>query len=169
MNMTQTSNRIHPLMAAAAVSVTLVSLLGIAAIAGVLPNSHGFAADTAHTAAGLPASAPTPVAAAPQISANEALQRRPIVHHHTQDRLAPAREHSVQVAQAKPARQYSSVPSYPQAAPVAQNSPLGIGVGAVLGGLLGSQVGGGNGKTLAAIAGAVGGGYLGNEVAKRNQ
>jgi uncharacterized protein YcfJ len=41
-------------------------------------------------------------------------------------------------------------------------------VGAVLGGLLGSQVGGGNGKTLAAIAGAVGGGYLGNEIAKRN-
>ena len=155
-------------MAAAAVSVTLVSLLGIAAIAGVLPNSHGSAADTAHTA-GLLASVPTPVAAAPQISVNEALQRRPIVHHHTQDRLAPAREHSVQVAQAEPARQYSSVPSYPQAAPVAQNSPLGIGVGAVLGGLLGSQVGGGNGKTLAAIAGAVGGGYLGNEVAKRNQ
>lgn len=161
MNMTQTSNRIHPLMAAAAVSVTLVSLLGIAAIAGVLPNSHGSTADTAHTA-GLLASVPTPVAAAPQISVNEALQRRPIVHHHTQDRLAPAQEH-------EPARQYSSVPSYPKAAPVAQNSPLGIGVGAVLGGLLGSQVGGGNGKTLAAIAGAVGGGYLGNEVAKRNQ
>jgi uncharacterized protein YcfJ len=34
--------------------------------------------------------------------------------------------------------------------------------------LIGNQVGGGNGKTLATIAGAVGGGYIGNEVAKRN-
>jgi uncharacterized protein YcfJ len=38
----------------------------------------------------------------------------------------------------------------------------------VVGGLLGNQVGGGNGKTLATIAGAVGGGFLGNEIAKRN-
>jgi uncharacterized protein YcfJ len=37
----------------------------------------------------------------------------------------------------------------------------------VVGGLLGNQVGGGKGKTLATIAGAVGGGYLGNEIAKR--
>ena len=43
-----------------------------------------------------------------------------------------------------------------------------MGVGAVVGGLLGNQVGGGNGKTLATIAGAVGGGYLGNEIAKKN-
>ena len=168
MNMTQTSNPIHPLMAVAAVSITLVSLLGIAAITGVLPNSHGFAADTARTTAQV-AAVPTQPAATPQISINEAVQRKPVAHHHTQSRVAPVQKHSVHVAQAKPAHQYSSAPSYPQAAPVAQNSPLGMGVGAVLGGLLGSQVGGGNGKTLATIAGAVGGAYVGNEVAKRNQ
>lgn len=43
METTSTSNRIHPLMAAAAVSLTLVSLVGTAAIAGLLPNSHGAA------------------------------------------------------------------------------------------------------------------------------
>ena len=168
MNITQTSNRMHPLMAVAAVSVTVVSLLGMAAITGVLPNSHGFAAE-APRPAGLVAAAPTPVAAAPQLSVNEAIPRNPVVHHHPSYRAAPEQAHAVQVSQAEPARQYSSQPSYPQAVPVAPNSPLGIGVGAVLGGLLGSQVGGGNGKTLAAIAGAVGGGYIGNEVAKRNQ
>jgi len=47
---------------------------------------------------------------------------------------------------------------------VTWGSLLGIG-----GGLLGNQVGSGDGKTLATIAGAVGGGYLCNEVAKRNQ
>ncbi len=39
--------------------------------------------------------------------------------------------------------------------------------GAVLGGLLGNQVGGGTGKTLATVVGAVGGGYAGNTVEKR--
>jgi uncharacterized protein YcfJ len=37
-------------------------------------------------------------------------------------------------------------------------------VGALAGGLLGNQVGGGNGKKLATVAGAVGGGYAGNKV-----
>ena len=35
--------------------------------------------------------------------------------------------------------------------------------GAVVGGLLGNQVGKGNGRTLATVAGAVGGGYAGHE------
>jgi len=38
--------------------------------------------------------------------------------------------------------------------------------GAVLGGVLGHQIGGGTGKTLATIGGAVAGGYAGNEVEK---
>jgi outer membrane lipoprotein SlyB len=45
-------------------------------------------------------------------------------------------------------------------------SGLGAAAGAVLGGVLGHQVGGGNGKTLATIAGAVGGGLAGNAVEK---
>lgn len=155
MNMTQTSNRIHPLLAAAAVSVTLVSLVGIAAITDVLPKSHSSAADSAPKTS-LVASVPTPLAATPQNSANDTMQSKPAVHHYAH-------------APVKPARPYSSVPSQPPAAPVTQNSPVGIGVGAVVGGLLGNQVGGGNGKTLATIAGALGGGYIGNEVAKKNQ
>jgi len=155
MNMTQTSNRIHPLLAVAAVSVTLVCLVGIAAITDVLPKSHSSAADSAPKT-GVVASVPTPLAAIPETGANEAMQSKPAVHQYTR-------------APVKPARQYAPVPSQPPAAPVAQNSPVGIGVGAVVGGLLGNQVGGGNGKTLATIAGAVGGGYIGNEVAKKNQ
>ncbi len=37
----------------------------------------------------------------------------------------------------------------------------------MLGGLLGNQVGGGTGKTIATVVGAVGGGYAGNTVEKR--
>ena len=51
--------------------------------------------------------------------------------------------------------------------PAAHGSGLGIATGAVVGGLLGNQVGGGNGRTLATVAGAVGGGYAGNVIEKR--
>lgn len=45
----------------------------------------------------------------------------------------------------------------------------GTAIGGVAGGLIGSQIGGGNGKTLATIAGVVGGGYAGNRVQKNMQ
>lgn len=48
-------------------------------------------------------------------------------------------------------------------------SGLGVIGGAVIGGLLGSQVGGGSGKKLATIGGAVAGGYAGNEIEKRHK
>ncbi|MDB5761741.1 MAG: glycine zipper protein [Herminiimonas sp.] len=165
MEMTQNTNRIHPLMAGAAASVMLVSLVGVAAITGILPTSHSTAAPSVATIQPAPVSAqyiaPVPVAA-PVQTAQEApiVHHRTVVHHRYVTDTRP-----VTVAQAEPQRSYAPAPVYQQ--PVAQNSPIGIGVGAVLGGLLGNQVGGGNGKTLATIAGAVGGGYVGNEVANR--
>nr|WP_276583832.1 glycine zipper 2TM domain-containing protein [Pseudomonas sp. RIT-PI-AD] len=45
-----------------------------------------------------------------------------------------------------------------------QHKLAGTVLGAVAGGLLGSQVGGGSGKKIATVAGAVGGGYAGNQV-----
>ncbi|MDD2881317.1 MAG: glycine zipper 2TM domain-containing protein [Rhodoferax sp.] len=160
MNMTQTPNRIHPLLAAAAVSVTLVSLVGIAAMTDVLPKSHSTSIDASHQT-GLVYAAPAPLVATPVKSALEAPRSKPVVHQTSQA--------VVQRPAQQPARHYSAAPSQPPAAKVTQNSPVGIGVGAVVGGLLGNQVGGGNGKTLATIVGAVGGGYLGNEIAKKNQ
>lgn len=49
----------------------------------------------------------------------------------------------------------------------AHGSGVGIATGAVIGGLLGNQVGRGNGRSLATVAGAVGGGYAGNEIERR--
>lgn len=50
-----------------------------------------------------------------------------------------------------------------------QASGLGVVGGAVIGGLLGSQVGGGTGKKIATVGGAVAGGYAGNEIEKRQR
>jgi uncharacterized protein YcfJ len=47
-----------------------------------------------------------------------------------------------------------------------QGGAVGIVGGALVGGLLGHQVGGGTGKTLATVAGAGAGAYAGNEVQK---
>jgi uncharacterized protein YcfJ len=78
------------------------------------------------------------------------------------------------VVEHRPVRQANRYeqPAY-QAAPAPAPAPaqphyVGIGTGAVIGGLIGNQVGGGNGKKLATLAGIIGGGYIGNEVAKRN-
>ena len=46
MEINQNPNRIHPLLAGAAASVMLVSLVGVAAITGMLPSSHSTAADS---------------------------------------------------------------------------------------------------------------------------
>ena len=48
-----------------------------------------------------------------------------------------------------------------------EGGAVGIVGGAVVGGLLGHQIGGGTGKTLATVGGAAAGGYAGNEVQKR--
>lgn len=148
--MNQTANRLHPLMAGAAVSVMLVSLLGAAAIAGFLPNSHSTAAETSRTATQSAGYTAAPTLPAPVVVYKTVVHHQYVQHHDV------------------PVRQYAANPTYQQTMPVAQNSPLGIGMGAVVGGILGSQVGKGNGRTLAAIAGALGGGYIGNEIAKRN-
>jgi outer membrane lipoprotein SlyB len=47
-----------------------------------------------------------------------------------------------------------------------EGGTIGIIGGALLGGLLGHQIGGGTGKTLATVGGAAAGGYAGNEVQK---
>jgi uncharacterized protein YcfJ len=166
MHTNKQSGRIHPLMAGAAVSVMLASLVGTAAITGILPTSHGtnMPAPVA-TSGNLPpvgavASVPGDVSA-PLTSAEEVESQRVVHRHHV--------VHHTTTVQAQSPQYAEQAPVYPQPAPVARNSPVGIGVGAVLGGLLGSQVGGGRGRTLSTIAGAVGGGYVGNEIAKQNQ
>ncbi|MYM25622.1 glycine zipper 2TM domain-containing protein [Duganella sp. FT135W] len=142
--------RIHPMMAVAAASVTLVSLVGAASIAGLLPDSKATTA---------PAAMPTPLvaSAAPVNAPVLAPEPRRVVEHRTVVHHTAAPQPQVVQTQA------------PAPAPAPQNSVVGIGLGAVVGGLLGNQVGSGNGRKLATIAGAVGGGYVGNEIAKRNQ
>ena len=159
MTSTPTSHRIHPLLAVAAVSVTVVSLLGIAAITGVLPSSHGLTSQTARDTALI---SPDTSRNSPQNQAvlQEAQPAKRVAQNATKKPVIPSDQSGQQVA-AAPTQATQPAPE--------KNSAIGIGVGALVGGAIGSRVGSGDGKTLATIAGAIGGGYIGNEVAKKNQ
>lgn len=186
-------NRIHPLIAGAAISVMLVSLTGVAALTGLIPNSHSGSnpAPTAATETPTVSPAATPVAnttgattnavspsalVEPKENAEEtpnkaaAAAQRPHATHiakpaRTQPRTSSAE--NMTVAQAREVchtcGRVESVQAIQQAT---KPSGLGVVAGAVLGGVLGNQVGNGNGRTLATVAGAVGGGYAGNEIEK---
>lgn len=184
-----TSKRIHPLVAGAAISVMLVSLTGVAALTGLIPNSHS---TTAPETTAAPATTATPqvansLAAAGAVSTPSS---KPEAEERAEDNPAPVQQHRSSTVHAAKSVHSQPRPNYASAepgvvaqAPVCANcgrvesvqsiqhaaKPSGVGVaaGAVIGGLLGNQVGGGNGRTLATVAGAVGGGYAGNEVEKR--
>ncbi len=164
--------KIHPLVAAAAGSVIVISLVGTAAIMDWLPGSHSepqkepevAAATQAESAASKQAQA---APAAPQKSVPATPHRKP-----APAAPAGASQHAAQpmppVAAAAPVCEACGKVEGVRTVEVAAK-PSGVGVvaGAVVGGLLGNQVGGGSGKTLATVAGAVGGGYAGNEIEKR--
>lgn len=150
------SNRIHPLVAAAAIGILLVSLVGVAAMTGLLPNSSAVA--DKQNVAELNAAADKKALdekEAARVAANKAANR---AHQSARAEQAKAVCHEC--------GRIESVQAVQTAAP-----PSGVGVvgGAVVGGLLGNQVGGGTGRTLATVAGAVGGGFAGNEIEKRTR
>lgn len=163
------SKRIHPLVAAAAVGVLLVSLVGVAAMTGMLPNSNSEGAQKEAIAA-LEKDAADKAAEA-QAAEDKANQARK----EADERQAAAskaekqakRESGTKVAQAQICYDCGRIESVRAVQTQAKPSGVGVVGGAVVGGLLGNQIGGGSGKTLATVAGAVGGGYAGNEIEKR--
>lgn len=198
----KTTQRIHPLMAAAAVSVIVVSLAGTAAITGMLPSSHSAPETPLNTAYVAPtaAAAPLMAAVAPQaLQAAPAAYAQPVSAQYAQPvaaqyaqagavpvQAAPApapvviketviKEVPVKQAAPKPRvvhhTKYVRDDNYyaPAPRPAPQPNYVAIGTGAVVGGLLGNQVGSGNGRKLATIAGVIGGGMLGNQIANQGR
>ncbi|WP_211474129.1 glycine zipper 2TM domain-containing protein [Collimonas humicola] len=185
------NNRIHPLVATAAVAVTLASLVGVAAMTGLFPSSQSTPASVAALAPGSAdynqqqqqAQQQPQQQQQQQQPMNNGMQQGgqngnyaqpPMQAQQPQQQPAQRPEYAQAPRQSAPSQpavchscgQVESIQAIQHAAPP---SGLGIAAGAVLGGVLGHQVGHGNGNTLATVAGAVGGGFAGNEVEKRTR
>lgn len=175
--------RMHPLVAAAAGSIVVVSLLGVAAITGVLPvakSTDGPTTTVDHSQYAL-TSAQQPSSNA--MRSAQVTQTQPTQQQAQQAQYAPQRAPAQRAPAPQPSyAQSSAAPAQRQAAtcstcgtvqsvePIStqgQASGLGAVGGAVAGGLLGNQFGAGNGRTAMTVVGALGGGLAGNEVEKR--
>lgn len=85
---------------------------------------------------------------------------RKVVHHYAQTAYREPVYSQAAYVQDQPYYPHHPVLTY-----VSDMNPVGTGIGAVVGDVLGHQVGGGNGKKLATVAGVLLGGCAGNEVA----
>ena len=151
----QQDKRLHPMLVVAAGALTVVCLVGVAAMTGLLPSSSG-----------TPTSAPEasyPVASAAFAGTKSvAVTKRPEQH----SQAVPRTTRPAPVApECASCGRIESVRSVTEAAP--QGSGLGAVAGAVVGGALGNQIGGGSGRKLATVAGAIGGGFAGNAIEKQ--
>jgi outer membrane lipoprotein SlyB len=178
--------RLHPLLTAAAISVTVFSAVGVATLTGLIPTSKGqtqeAAAPVAATApaempAAQPAAEPAPAPAAPKPVA----KKKPVQHVAAAKATQPVTYPDyAQLPPPPPVAQAQA----PQPAPVALNvgtvesvrevsvpSDGRSGVGAIGGGIagavLGNQVGHGMGRNIATVLGAGVGAFAGKEIEKQ--
>jgi outer membrane lipoprotein SlyB len=170
-----TTRRLHPLVAAAAVSVMALSAVGVAAITGLIPHSKGTEQAAVATADAPPPSTesmPAPEAApAPQ----------PVKKHVAKAHKAPTPP--AQVAYAPPPPPVAQAPqTYEAPKPAVKPGAYGVvesvreveqkgdakGVGAVGGGVAGAVLGHniGDHNKLVTVLGAAGGALLGNQIEK---
>jgi outer membrane lipoprotein SlyB len=147
----------------AGIALTLFCGVGIAAFMGWIPNSMGGGSDKA-VLASQPAS-PAPIAAvAPKAAATAPAK----LAHPVAVGVVPAPAAPLHVASNTACAECGVIESVHEV-DVKGRGGSGVGVvgGAVVGGLLGNQVGAGRGKDLMTVVGAVGGAVAGNEVEKR--
>jgi outer membrane lipoprotein SlyB len=185
----------HPLVIIAAISLTLFSFAGIAAIMGWLPSSKGqvtepTAATSALSAAAEPAAKPgAKVESAMQPREVKSASREPVrrtQHRETVFSDAPktVRSEPQVVAQADAPPPAPRVIAEPPKAichncgvietvraieQEAKPSGLGAAAGGVLGGVVGHQMGNGRGRDLMTVVGAVGGAVAGHQVEKQTR
>ena len=162
MNNNTSNSKLHPMIMAAAAAVVLVSGVGVAAIMGWLPSSNSQNQDPALAPNGQPLvaqSAPAPtreqVREPVREQVREPVRDKPVVKH-TPVKSAPAVCHNCGVVEA-----VNEIETR------AEGSGVGAVGGALVGGLLGNQVGAGNGRKLATVAGAIGGAVAGNQIEGR--
>ena len=186
----------HPLLLVAAASVTVLSLAGVATLAGWLPGPGAHNVEPAKVAAVAPAApaAPTAPASAPTAippivtvppekarPAAKAGERAPVAVRHSAPTPAPMPAAAAPAYGVPLPPTYASTTAPPLPAicrdcgvveavrevPVeAKGSGGGAVAGGIVGGIVGNQIGKGATRDIATVLGAVGGAYAGNHIEK---
>ncbi|MCK9381879.1 MAG: glycine zipper 2TM domain-containing protein [Sulfuritalea sp.] len=128
---------LYPALVIAAISVTLFSLLGIAALTGVMPSAH---------------STPQAAVAAKSAPTGKSAQ--------TSSQTSTPSTH----AAAASCVGCGTVESIATVERPASTTGVGAVAGGLTGALLGNQMGRGNGRTVMTLAAGAGGAYLGNRI-----
>lgn len=177
--MERTASRLHPLLTAAAISVTVFSAVGVATLTGLVPQSIGSQKEAAAPLEAAPLQIPqdakanepaiTPPVAKPAkkpvARASSPRQPEPVVYREfaEEPRLA-------QVEAPKPAAQPGNLATVQAVREVTQpgeHTALGPIAGGVAGAVIGSQFGRGSGKKVLTVLGAAGGALAGREIEKQ--
>lgn len=144
---------LYPILLIAGISVIIASLLGIAAMTGLLPQAQSQAQPTGMSApAGKAATDPVTARPAPKTAATKPAATR---NAELKTAAAATRCESCGVVESVRAIQVKG-----------EGSGVGAVAGGVVGGILGNQVGGGRGRTAMTVVGAGAGAYAGHELEK---
>jgi len=176
------TKKLHPLLTLAAISLTLFSAVGIAALTGLIPHSKGSVTEPTPVAA---AQAPAPVAEPAPAAAPEAMPAPQPVKKHVAAKPKPVQHvaaaevpaltpppppvvEAPQVVQAPQPAVKPGVLGTVQSVREVEQKGEGKGVGAVGGGVAGAVLGHniGDHNKLVTVLGAAGGALLGNQIEK---
>ena len=137
---------LYPTLLIAGISVIIASLLGIAAMTGLLPQAQSQPALTGQSVTEHQTTGQTP---------KKAVTAKP-----------PAQRASVTETAATRCKDCGVVESVRTLERKGEGSGVGAVAGGVVGGILGNQVGGGSGRTAMTVVGAGAGAYAGHELEK---
>lgn len=165
----QETKKINPLIALAAISVILFSIVGVGVMTGLISNSFSKGKEsTLETAASKSVAEESKTVKTESIPAPK--QKTAAKHSSQNTAQAPSQP---AVAAQEPVKAAAPVctscgvvSSVNAIAQQGEGSGLGAVAGGVVGGLLGNQVGGGTGKKIATVAGVAGGAYAGHQIEK---
>jgi outer membrane lipoprotein SlyB len=161
--------RTHPLIIIAAGTVSLFSLVGVGAVLGWIPTSVGNQSGTSAVVAKAPEQ--PEAQSEPAKPAERHVQPKPVARSEAprravQEAVAPPPPPPAPVVVAALCHECAVVEEVRTVEKAGQASGVGAVGGAVVGGILGHQVGAGRGKDLATVLGALGGGFGGNQIEK---
>lgn len=160
------TRKLNPLIALAAVSVTVFSLVGVGAMTGLLPSSFSRSDESAlnsSASSAAPSSGPaaTKTATKPAVSKSGTGGTAG-----TPAAKAGSTTGTANNTAAAVCANCGVVVNIIAVEHKGDGSGLGAVAGGVLGGVLGNQVGGGTGKKILTVAGVAGGAYAGHQAEK---